>query len=109
MRFSTRRSYSIGSVQRCLQLLRLFNQAPNGLTPAEVGTLSGLPTSTVYRFLSNLETAGFLTCSESGKYCLDVGCFPAEQSTLSQLEIRRLSMPYLKALNEHTRETVHLL
>jgi IclR family transcriptional regulator, KDG regulon repressor len=109
MRLTARRSYSIGSVQRCLHLLRLFGETPNGLTPAEVGKLSGLPTSTVYRFLFNLETAGFLTGSESGKYYLDVACFPAEQSALSHLEVRRLSLPYLKALHGHTRETVHLL
>src|SRR6516225_3054652 len=109
MKTPARRSYSIGSVQRCLQMLRLFGQAPGGLTPAEVGKLSGLPTSTVYRFLANLATAGFLTCSESGKYYLDVACFPAEQGALSHLDIRRLSLPYLKALNGLTRETVHLL
>ena len=109
MRTSARRSYSIGSVQRCLHLLRLFVQAPGGLTPAEVGKLSGLPTSTVYRFLFNLETAGFLTCGERGRYHIEASCFPSEQSALSHLEIRRLSLPYLKALSEHTRETVHLL
>src|SRR5262245_42500568 len=109
MKLSALRSYSIGSVQRCLQILRLFGQAPGGLTPTEVGKLSGLPTSTVYRFLANLETAGFVTCSESGKYYLEVSCFPAEGSALSHLDIRRLSLPYLKALNRHTRETVHLL
>jgi IclR family KDG regulon transcriptional repressor len=109
MKTSERRSYSIGSVQRCLHLLRLFAQAPGGLTPAEVGKLSGLPTSTVYRFLFNLETAGFLSCGESGRYHIEAACFPTEQSALSHLEIRRLSLPYLKALSEHTRETVHLL
>ena len=96
-------------MQRCLHLLRLFAQAPGGLTPAEVGKLSGLPTSTVYRFLFNLETAGFLTCGESGRYHVEATCFPIEQSALSHLETRRLSLPYLKALSEHTRETVHLL
>ena len=109
MKLSARRSYSISSVQRCLQLLRLFGQAPSGLTAGEVGKLSGLPISTVYRFLANLETAGFLTFRESGKYFLDAGCFPTEPSALSHLDFRRLSLPYLKALNGHTRETVHLL
>jgi len=109
MKLSARRSYSIGSVQRCLQLLRLFGQTPGGLTPAEVGKLSGLPTSTVYRFLANLETAGFLTFGERGRYYLELACFSVEQSALSHLDVRRLSLPYLKALNGHTRETVHLL
>jgi IclR family transcriptional regulator, KDG regulon repressor len=109
MKLSARRSYSIGSVQRCLQLLRLFGQMQSGLTPAEVAKLSGLPTSTVYRFLANLEIAGFLRCGDGGKYTLDVACFSTGQAALSHLDIRRLSLPYLKALNEHTRETVHLL
>jgi len=109
MKLLARRSYSISSVQRCLQLLRLFGQAASGLMPAEVANLSGLPTSTVYRFLANLESAGFLKCSDSGKYYLDVACFSTGQFALSHLDIRRFSLPYLKALNEHTRETIHLL
>jgi len=109
MKLSARRSYSISSVQRCLQLLRLFGQTAKGLMPAEVANLSGLPTSTVYRFLANLESAGFLKCVDSGKYYLDVACFSTGQFALSHLNIRRLSLPYLKALNEHTRETIHLL
>ena len=109
MKLSARRSYSISSVQRCLQLLRLFGQAASGLMPAEVANLSGLPTSTVYRFLANLERAGFLKCGDSGKYYLDVACFSTGQFALSHLNIRRFSLPYLKALNEHTRETIHLL
>ena len=109
MKLSARRSYSIGSVQRCLQLLRLFGQTQRGLTPAEVAELSGLPTSTVYRFLANLETAGFLRCGDGGKHYLDAACFSNGQAALSHLDIRRLSLPYLKALNEHTRETIHLL
>jgi len=109
MRSSARRSYSIGSVQRCLQLLRLFGQAHSGLLAAEVAKLSGLPTSTVYRFLANLEAAGFVRYGDDGRYYLDVACFSVEQSALSHLDIRRLSLPYLRALNEHTRETIHLL
>jgi IclR family transcriptional regulator, KDG regulon repressor len=109
MKLSSRCSYSIVAVQRCLQLLRLFGQAPTGLMATEVAKLSGLPTSTVYRFLANLETAGFLTCSASGRYYLDIASFSIGPTALSHLDIRRLSLPYLKALNKHTRETIHLL
>jgi len=83
MKTPARRSYSIGSVQRCLHLLRLFAQAPGGLTPAEVGKLSGLPTSTVYRFLFSLETAGFLSCGERGK-------IPHRSHLLSERAVRAL-------------------
>ena len=109
MKPEARGSYSIGAVQRCLHLLRLFGQAPDGLRAAEVVKLSGLPTSTVYRFLANLETAGFLTLSNTAVYHLDIAALSLGQAALSQLNIRRLSLPYLKALNEHSHETVHLL
>jgi len=57
-----KRTYRITSVQRCLRLLSLFSQTPNGLSASEVTKLSGLPVSTVHRFLVNLEEAGFLDC-----------------------------------------------
>jgi DNA-binding IclR family transcriptional regulator len=78
------------------------------LTAMRVGELSGLPVSTVHRFLVNLEAAGYLNCSASGTYHLGLACFAVGQAALSQLDIRRLSLPYLLDLNQQTRETIHL-
>jgi IclR family transcriptional regulator, KDG regulon repressor len=103
-----KRTYKITSVQRCLRLLNLFSQTPNGLSASEVTRLSGLPVSTVHRFLVNLEEAGFLDCGGNGKYHLGIACFSIGHAALGQLDIRRLSLPYLQALNQHTRETIHL-
>ncbi|MBS1840869.1 MAG: IclR family transcriptional regulator [Acidobacteria bacterium] len=103
-----KRTYKITSVQRCLRLLSLFSQTPNGLSASEVTKLSGLPVSTVHRFLVNLEEAGFLDCGGNGKYHLGIACFSIGHAALGQLDIRRLSLPYLQALNQHTRETIHL-
>jgi IclR family transcriptional regulator, KDG regulon repressor len=108
MTLSPKRTYNITSVQRCLRLLGLFSQAHDGLSATEVTKLSGLPVSTVHRFLVNLEEAGFFDCGVSGKYHLGIACFSIGQAALSQLDIRRLSLPYLQALNQHTRETIHL-
>lgn len=108
MKIPPKRTYNITSVQRCLRLLRLFSEAPNGLSASEVAKMSGLPVSTVHRFLANLETAGFLEWSGAGKYHLGIACFSIGHAALGQLDIRRLSLPYLKALNQHTRETIHL-
>jgi DNA-binding IclR family transcriptional regulator len=108
MTVSPKRTYNITSVQRCLRLLSLFSRTPDGLSATEVTKLSGLPVSTVHRFLVNLENAGFLNCSGSGKYHLGIACFSIGHAALGQLDIRRLSLPYLQALNQHTRETIHL-
>jgi IclR family acetate operon transcriptional repressor len=103
-----KRTYDITALQRGLRLLHLFSESPRGLTAKQVGSLSRLPVSTVHRFLANLVTAGFLSCDPDGNYHLGISCFAIGQAAVGQLDIRRLSLPYLRDLNQQTRETIHL-
>jgi DNA-binding IclR family transcriptional regulator len=103
-----RRSYNITALQRGLRLLQLFSDSPHGLTAKQVAGRSRLPVSTVHRFLANLEGTGFLNCSGDGVYHLGIACFAIGQAALGQLDIRRVSLPYLQELNRQTRETIHL-
>ena len=103
-----KRTYNIIALQRGLSLLKLFASAERGLTASEVAKLSSLPVSTVHRFLMNLEATGFVNCAADGVYHLGVVCFALGHSALAQLDIRRLSLPYLRELNHQTRETIHL-
>jgi DNA-binding IclR family transcriptional regulator len=103
-----KRSYNITALQRGLRLLQLFSEAPHGLTAKQVAGQSRLPVSTVHRFLANLEGTGFLNCSGDGVYHLGIACFAIGQVALGQLDIRRVSQPYLQELNRQTRETIHL-
>src|SRR5215472_15141671 len=103
-----RRTYNIVALQRGLRLLKLFASAERGLTASEVARLSSLPVSTVHRFLMNLESSGFVSCSADGLYNLGVVCFALGHSAVAQLDMRRLSLPYLRDLNHQTRETIHL-
>jgi IclR family KDG regulon transcriptional repressor len=105
---SRKRSYNITALQRGLRLLSLFVGPDDAFSATQLTKLSGLPASTLHRFLMNLESAGFLTCDESGNYHLGVACVSLGQAALGQLDIRRLSLPYLQELNHSTRETVHL-
>jgi IclR family acetate operon transcriptional repressor len=104
----TRRTYDITALQRGLRLLHLFSESPRGLTAKQVAGLSRLPVSTVHRFLANLVSAGFLSCDGDGAYHLGIACFAIGQAAVQQLDIRRLSLPYLRELNQQTRETIHL-
>jgi IclR family KDG regulon transcriptional repressor len=104
---TSKRIYNITSLQRGLRLLQLFTESSQGLTAKQVAERSHLPVSTVHRFLMNLEAAGFLNCSGS-VYHLGIACFAIGQAALAQLDIRRVSLPYLQELNRQTRETVHL-
>lgn len=104
----SKRKYEITALQRGLQLLQLFAKSEQGLTARQVAQISGLPVSTVHRFLVNLETAGYLNCNSQGTYHLGLACFSIGQAALSQLDLRRLSLAYLLELNQQTRETIHL-
>ncbi len=105
---SQKRSYNITALQRGLRLLQLFSESPQGLAAKQVAARSRLPVSTVHRFLANLEASGFLNCSSDGVYHLGIACFAIGQAALAQLDIRRVSLPYLQELNRQTRETIHL-
>ncbi|MGA8620940.1 MAG: IclR family transcriptional regulator [Candidatus Sulfotelmatobacter sp.] len=103
-----KRSYNITALQRGLRVLQLFSESQHGLTAKEVAGRSRLPVSTVHRFLANLEGAGFLNCGGDSVYHLGIACFAIGQAALGQLDIRRVSLPYLQELNRQTRETIHL-
>jgi|SRR5271165_146026 len=103
-----KRTYDITALQRGLRLLHLFSESPQGLTAKQVAGLSRLPVSTVHRFLANLVTAGFLSCDGNGSYHLGIACFIIGQAAVGQLDIRGLSLRYLRELNQQTRETIHL-
>ena len=103
-----KRNYDITALQRGLRLLHLFSESPRGLTAKQVAALSRLPVSTVHRFLANLVTAGFLNRDGEGTHHLGIACFSIGQAAVGQLDIRRLSLPYLRELNQQTRETIHL-
>jgi DNA-binding IclR family transcriptional regulator len=103
-----KRRYDITALQRGLKLLNLFSESPRGLTAKQVAVLSRLPVSTVHRFLANLVTAGFLNRDLEGTHHLGIACFAIGQAAAGQLDIRRLSLPYLRELNQQTRETIHL-
>jgi IclR family transcriptional regulator, KDG regulon repressor len=108
MPVTRRRTYNITALQRGLRLLQLFSECSEGLSAKQVANRSRLPVSTVHRFLTNLESAGFLNCGSDGIYHLGTACFAVGQAALGQLDIRRVSLPYLEELNRQTRETVHL-
>jgi IclR family transcriptional regulator, KDG regulon repressor len=103
-----KREYNITSLQRGLRMLQLIGQSGRGLPASEIAKLSGLPVSTVHRFLVNLEAGGFLTKDELNNYQLGVACVSLGQAAREQLDLRKVSQAHLQQLNHDTRETVHL-
>lgn len=102
------REYNITSLQRGLGILQLLGKTDRGLPASEIARLSGLPVSTVHRFLVNLESGSYLMRDQAGNYHLGIACVFLGQAAREQLDIRSVSLPHLQLLNQRTRETVHL-
>lgn len=102
------RRYQINSLQRGLGLLNLFAGAETTLSFTQIAGMSGLPSSTLHRFLINLQSTGFLSCDAGGNYRLGVACVFLGQAAIGSLDVRRMSRPFLQELNRRTRETIHL-
>jgi DNA-binding IclR family transcriptional regulator len=102
------RRYQINSLQRGLSLLNLFAGVESALNFAQIAGMSGLPSSTLHRFLVNLQSAGYLSCDEGGNYRLGVSCVFLGQAAIGSLDVQLMSRPYLQELNRRTRETIHL-
>ena len=101
--------YQIQSLQRGLGILTLLAGSESGMTAAAIARAAQLHTSTVHRFLINLEQAGYLHRESDGLYRLGPRCISLGQSALKQLDVRRVSYATLEELNRVTRETVHLI
>jgi IclR family KDG regulon transcriptional repressor len=109
MKDHARKQYSISALRRGLKLLSLVGESQKALSAGEIARLANLHTSTVHRFLVNLESAGFLVREDSTrKYQLGPACISLGRAALGRLDIHHVSLPYLQELNRMTRETIHL-
>lgn len=80
--------------------------------PRELGVISqsvGMNKSTVYRFLTTLESLGYVVQDQdTGRYALGSRVVWLASQFLDNLDIRIIARPFLEQLVEKTRETVHL-
>lgn len=97
------------SVAKALAILEYLAAAE---APRDLGVISralGIHKSTVYRFLSTLESFGYIKQDEeTGRYSLGSRVVWLASKFLDSLDIRVLARPLLEGLVETTRETVHL-
>src|SRR5438876_9711763 len=102
-----KRTYNITALQRGLKLLNLFAKAESGLTATQVAKLSALPTSTVHRFLVNLESGGFLNSTSHGTFHLGMACFALGQAALGHIDIRHMSFIFLQVIIQKIRDIIY--
>lgn len=98
----------VQSLQRTFDILEVVGNSVTPVTLKYITDETGLPKSTVYRLLSNLEKRDYVRCDSNGTYRLGIKLLMMSQRAEQNFDIKNLARKYLLKLNEFTKETVHL-
>ncbi|MEJ2731959.1 MAG: IclR family transcriptional regulator [Anaerolineae bacterium] len=97
------------SVARAMELLQAFDETRPELGVTELGRLTGIDKSTVYRLLGSLQRGGLIEQNpETSKYYLGFGLVRLAGLALQHLDLPRMARPHLRRLAEASQETVNL-
>ena len=99
----------IGSVQKSLDILDLFNAATPELGTTEIAAAMGFHKSTVAGLIYTLQAKGYLRQNPATrKYRLGLKLAERASIMLSHVEIRQVALPQLQELHDCFDETVNL-
>lgn len=98
----------IQSLDRAFYIIDIIANSQEPLSLKEITDLSKLPKPTVYRILSSLELWGYVDQDGKKGYKLGTKFMFLGSKVQDDLEIREIARPFLKRLNEETKETVFL-
>jgi DNA-binding IclR family transcriptional regulator len=98
----------VNTVAKSIRILELLSLGTN-LGVTEIGRELEIPKSSVHSILETLVHFGMVERhSESGKFHLGIKLIELGNRAQIELDICRISGPYLKGINIKTDETVHL-
>jgi IclR family transcriptional regulator, pca regulon regulatory protein len=98
------------SIGKCFHLLECFNTGQRALTLTELAQLSNLTTSAVQRLTHTLCVLGYLRQNPHTRaYMLSSKLLEFGHSVLAADEVREIAEPYLRRLNQESKETVNLM
>lgn len=104
-----RQTSSVQSVERALQILSCFTVEEKLLSVGEISAKLALPKSTVVRLLHTLKSQRFIEQdADTQRYKLGFKVLELGNAYASNLDLRQVALPIMKALNEETLETVSL-
>ena len=101
--------YVIPSLDRAFAVLELLGNAKRGLSLAEMGRLSGIPKSTLFRILVTLQKRHCVVLdAESKSYRLGSMLWSLGSRFLDQSDLYQMASSHMEELAEKTRETIFL-
>ena len=105
----TKNNRTIGSVQRALDILGLFNSSHLELGITEIANALNLHKSTASGLIYTLEDNYYLEQNpENRKYRLGLKLLERSSIVLGGLDIRHVALPYLQELRDWSQESINL-
>jgi DNA-binding IclR family transcriptional regulator len=103
------KTQSVPSVERALAILEMLAESGKGLTLSQLVQRLGLPKSSTHCLLLTLERRGYLYHGDhTGRYMFGLKLFSLANMALVGIKLREQARPFLTALMERTRLTVHM-
>ena len=101
--------YSISSVEKALNMLRVFTPENHALSVAEINRQLGLSYATSYRILSTLEANGFLYKNPTtNKYSLGLSVALLYENYVNPFPVREAARSFMADVMRQTSETAIL-
>lgn len=105
----SRQAKKIGSVQRAINILNLFDRRTPELGTTEIARSLGLPKSTVAGIIFTLAENGYLDQDPgTRKYRLGFKLLERANIFLSQFDLREIAYPFLQSLRNDSSESTNL-
>jgi DNA-binding IclR family transcriptional regulator len=97
------------STDRCLAILELLSQHPDGLTLSDIHRLLGVSKNMVFRILNDLSSRGYTNKTESKTYSLGNKLLELAVPRITNRNLVDEAAPEIKALRDESGESVGLL
>ncbi|KAA9156888.1 IclR family transcriptional regulator [Microbacterium lushaniae] len=97
-----------GALGRMLQVLECFDEDEPALTVAEMSRRTGIPLSSLHRWVAVLAREGLLARGPGATYAIGSRLWELGELSPLSLRLRETALPHLARLYEATGENVHL-
>lgn len=104
------RENMVKSVSRALDIIEMAAGSRGGLGVTEIANRMDINKSSVHRLLSTLIQYDYMEQDEqTGRYKLGYAFLGLSSKLLDSIDVREEARPFLKALEQETKEVIHLV